>query len=321
MSLCTIIAAKTYNHHPMKSLHVEGGKTSNGTKIVLSDKLGPGGDFEDQLWVWTGTLFICYKNPIKCIHLTGTGNGSKIQLFDILSNSHPDHLNQEWFREGKDIVSRKSASACWHITGDGTGNGTKIQLWNEKNHENGSWIMQKLDKGDIGMFDLSIRAWRLYMIVPLKSPGKTVHRVGGGTGNGTKIQLWDRVPLGNEGYEDQLWLFNGFYFLSSRNENKSLHLDGGRTENGTKILLWDFAGGQPNELWNTVGKNIRSWKNKSACWHLEDGGTGNGTKIVLRNEMNHENGAWKIEAVYKSAFDLDPKYATEQKEEEEKLTI
>jgi len=306
MSIYYIIATKTKNHHPMKTLHVEGGKTSNGTKIVLSDKLGPGGDFEDQLWVWTGTLFICYKNPIKCIHLTGTGNGSKIQLFDILSNSHPDHLNQEWFREGKDIVSRKSASACWHITGDGTGNGTKIQLWNEKNHENSSWIIRTY--GDLGKFDVSIRARQLYMIVPLKSPGKTVHLDGGSTGNGTRIQLWDRVPLGNEGYENQLWLWSRGRFISSKNESKSLHLDGGRTENGTKIILWDHPeAGHVNESWSLDRKNIRSMKSRTACWHLEDGGTGNGTKIVLGNELYHENGAWKVERVFKYAVDLNPK--------------
>jgi len=295
MSLVCIFPTKNLK----KAVHLDGGRTSNGTKIQLWDRTGPRGiDFENQLWIWNGTTFISFKNPIKCLHLAGggTGNGTKIQLWDILSDSHPLRLNQEWRFDGKNIVSRKKDSACWHLENGGTGNGTKIQLWNVKNHANGTWRLAKL-KSNPGRVPFRRRA--LCMIVPLKNPGKTVHLVGGNTGNGTKIQLMDRVALGNDGYENQLWLVQGTLIVSSKNDRKCLHFENGRTSNGTKIVLWDVVqADHPNQQWRIEGKNIVCRKNSSACWHLENGRTDNGTKIVLWNNKTHENGFWKIEKVF-----------------------
>jgi len=303
------------NKNRSKVVHLDGGRTSNGTMIQLWDRLTPNDRyFKNQLWLWDGTLFISFKNPIKCLHLAGggIGNGTKIQLFDILPNSHPYRLNQEWRIEGTNIVSRKNASACWHLEGGNTGNGTKIQLWNVKNHQNGSWRFFKMGAKIPRLLSVgSFRRRTLCMIVPLKSPGKTVHLVGGRTVNGTKIQLWDRVPLGKDFYENQLWLWDGAIFRSSKNARKCLRLDGGKTGNGTKIDLWDAVkGGHPNQTWRVQGKNIVSMKNPSACWHLEHGHTGNGTKIQLWNVKNHENGAWKVEMVFNAKAK-----ATEQKED------
>jgi len=297
MSLVCIFPTKNLK----KAVHLEGGRTSNGTKIQLWDRTGPNHrDFANQLWIWNGLMFTSFKNPIKCLHLAGgrTGNGTKIQLWDILSNNHPDRVNQEWRFDGKNIVSRKNASACWHLDNGGTGNGTKIQLWNVMNHANGIWRVAKLKQAPPRG---SFRRRALCMIVPLKRPGKTVHLVGGRTGNGTKIQLWDKVALGNEGYENQLWLLDGPVIRSSKNDRKCLHIENGKTVNGTKIQLWDlYLGGHPNQRWRVVGKNIVCGKNSSACWHLEDGRYDNGTKIVLGNDKNDEKSCWKIEKVFKA---------------------
>jgi len=302
MSIYIIVATKTEKKHSYKkSVHLEGGKTSNGTKIVLGDWVEPyHEDYDNQLWVWNGTLFINFKNPIKCLHLTGgTSNGTLIHLYDIISKSHPDHLNQEWRLEGRNIVSRKSASACWHIKGNGTDNGTKIQLWNEKNHENGSWRMVNTNGYQRNHFtDLSFLGSSWFRIVPSKSLEKTVQLVGGSTRSGTQIELSDKVPIGHKYFESQLWRYDGRALISAKDESKSLHLDGGKTENGTKIVLWDSPGSpHPNQIWYAA-RNIVSLKNRSACWHLENGDTGNGTKIVIRNEKNHENGEWRKEYLY-----------------------
>jgi len=300
MSLVCIFPTKNLK----KAVHLDGGRISNGTKIQLWDRTGPQHrDFENQLWIFNGTTFISFKNPIKCLHLAGggTGNGTKIQLFDILSKNHPLRLNQEWRFDGKHIVSRKKASACWHLEGGRTGNGTKIQLWDVKNHQNGSWRVGKVKQR---VPRVSFRRRALCMIVPLKSPGKTVHLVGGNTANGTKIQLLDKVALGNEGYENQLWLLDGSAVIrSSKNDRKCLHIENGRTDNGTKIVLWDLVQGRhhPNQLWRVrQGKHIVCMKKTSMCWTLENGRTDNGTKIVLGNVKNHENGFWKIEKVFKA---------------------
>jgi len=301
MSLVCIFPTKNFR----KAVHLDGGRTSNGTKIQLWDRIGPQGrDFGNQLWIWNGKTFISWKNPIKCLHLAGggTGNGTKIQLWDIFSDSHPSRLNQEWRFDGRNILSRKKTSACWHLQDGSTGNGTKIELWDVKNHVNGSWRVERLKSS---FSRVSFRRRALCMIVPLKSPGKCVHLVGGNTANGTTIQLMDKVALGNDGYENQLWMLEGMVIKSSKNDRKCLHIENGRTDNGTRIILWDFVQqrNHPNQFWRVQGrekKTIVNVKSSSACWHLENGRTDNGTKIVLWNDRNHENGFWKIERVFKA---------------------
>lgn len=296
MSIVMIVSMKNQE----KTVHLAGSAT-NGTKIQLWDKLPSyHDDFQNQLFNWDGKVFVSVKNPIKCLHLEGggTGNGTKIQLWDKLQENDPSRSDQEWLLEGKNIVSRKKTSACWHLYGGNTGNRTKIQLWDEKNHENGSWRLEKVDF----WLSRSIRWRSLCRIFSMKSPGKVVVLEGGRTSNGTRIQLGDEIPLGAEGYENQLWVFEGGHFRSSKDDSKCLHLDGGRTEDGTKVHLWNFEEkGHPNQRWSIIqGVNIVSEKERdsSACWHLEGGRTANGTKIVIMNEKNHENGAWRKKPLF-----------------------
>jgi len=128
---------------PSKCVHLDGGRTDNGTKICLWDR-----DFDErreefsnQLWIWDGQIFRSGKNKSKCLHLSGgsTSNGTKIQLWDYLESGDPAYANQAWCIEGNNIVSRKNVSACWHLDGGKKDNGTKIQTWKAKNHANGSW--------------------------------------------------------------------------------------------------------------------------------------------------------------------------------------
>jgi len=295
MTLVLIVPEK----NRAKTVHLDGGRTSNGTKIQLWNKLAPGHkDFLNQVFVFNGILFRSRKNPSKCLHLDGgrTGNGTKIQLWDVLPKNHHDVKNQRWILQRLNIVSRKNTSGCWHLDLGHTHNGTKIHLWNKKNHPNGSWRLQKLKMKIPGHVDHKRKAC---LIVPLKNRSKTVHLVGGRTHNGTKIQLWNRLPRGHKDFKNQLWLFDGTIFRSGKDVSKCLHLDGGRTGNGTKIQLWDvLAKGNravKNQEFRLEGKNIVSRKNILACWHLDLGHTGNGTKIHLWKKKNHVNGAWRLE--------------------------
>jgi len=135
-----------------------------------------------------------------------------------------------------------------------------------------------------------------YLIVPMKSPGKTVHLDLGSTSNGTKIQLWDKLTVGHKDFKNQVWLWDGTIFRSGKDPRKCLHLEGGRTSNGTKIVLKDVVMGKhADQEWRLEGKNIVSRKNTSMCWHLDNGNVGNGTKIHIWNLKNHQNGMWNVE--------------------------
>merc|ERR1712232_260101 len=89
---CLIIPDKARG----KCLHLEGGETKNGTKILLSDQ-GPPGHL-NQEWLWDGLVIRSAKAPEKCLHLAIEGgaaeNGTKIQLWDF--DARPRSGNQEW---------------------------------------------------------------------------------------------------------------------------------------------------------------------------------------------------------------------------------
>jgi len=136
----------------------------------------------------------------------------------------------------------------------------------------------------------------LHLIVPMKSPGKTVQLADGSTSNGTKIQLGERLPVGHPDFNNQTWLWNGTIFRSGKDPRKCLQLEGGKTSNGTKILLYDMVGNNVNNAWGLDKRmNIVSRKDPSVCWNLDGGKVSQGTQILVWNTKNHQNSVWNVE--------------------------
>jgi len=133
----------TCNSRPGKTIQLTHGNTATGTELEVCDRIADDDrDFEDQLWLWDGTVFRSGKDPTKSLQLQlgRTTNGTRIQLRDILPRNSPDRANQEFYFQGRDIVSRKDPRSCWH-----TG-GPKIHVWRARNHANGAWIVEFLDQ-------------------------------------------------------------------------------------------------------------------------------------------------------------------------------
>jgi len=299
------IACVIYPHKARgkKTLQIAKGITANGTKIVVSDELERSNPFfSNQVFLFNGVTFRSAKNPNKCIQTPGsTKNGTDIQLNDFLKGN----INQQWMRQGPYIVSRKNTTQCWTLENGHTHNNTKIHLWVKSKNVNGKmrirrikWKGPGIKPGRGPQVQPRRRFKRLgepCFVVPLKAPGKTLHLDMGHTHNGTRLQLWDRLPRGHKSFENQLWLFNGRCFRSGKNQQKCIRTAGGKTGNGTKIVLGDYnRNGDIGQWWRLVGTNIVSMKNRSACWHLDGGHTGNGTKVQLWNKKNHVNGRWRI---------------------------
>ena len=73
--------------------------------------------------------------PGKCLHLDcgRTSNGTKIHLWDIIDESHPDFLNQVWNLDGPLIRSAKDPTMVIHKEGVPYKHkkGTVVHLWKE----------------------------------------------------------------------------------------------------------------------------------------------------------------------------------------------
>lgn len=258
---------------PGKSVQLAGGRTCNGTEIQLWDKLPVGHkDFNNQAWLWDGTIFRSAKDPSKSLHLEygRTSNGTKIELNDVVLGKNE---NQEWCIEGMNIVSRKETSMCWHIAGGNVGNGTKIQILNQKNHQNGIWNVElmmvksptpvlKTPMVKTPMADVFAMKGAC-MIHPFLRPDLTVQPIGGRTSNGTGIHLMDRLPFFHKDFMNQVFLRDGRLFKSAKDPNKRLILKIEGSKNAT-IQLWDFNDASV-EKGNMVISD-QQWHRSKAGW-------------------------------------------------------
>lgn len=79
----------------------------------------------------------------------------------------------------------------------------------------------------------------------LRALGKCLDATGGGTANGTKIEMWDC----NGGSNQQWQAYDGGY----RNPVSGRCLDdpGASTTDGTQLVLWDCNGGA-NQKWTAL---------------------------------------------------------------------
>jgi len=136
------------------------------------------------------------------------------------------------------------------------------------------------------------------LIVPLKSPGKTVQLEHGQTHNGAKIIVSDKISYGDNNIQRQMWFRDGGLFRSFANPNKCLSLQGQSTSNGTIIVLDDIAytpRRKKTQEWKIEGKMIINRNAPSMAWNLKDGKTKNGTKIQVWMKRNDEDYGWNIQ--------------------------
>lgn len=152
---------------------------------------------------------------------------------------------------------------------------------------------------------------REVMIVSCKAPGKCWHLDRGMTKNGTKIQLYDILPLNHSEYNNQIFIYDKKLdvFRPKKAPGKSVHLENENTGNGTKIHLWTLRDeGHKAQVWlfgwNNAYKQIICGIDENKSLHLEDGKTDKYTKIQLwdRRDKNHKdilNCQWDVVDVHR----------------------
>jgi len=84
---------------PGKTVHLDHGRTENGTKIVLSDRFPAGHeDFLSQVWIWDGIHFRSAKDPGKALFVPGNRDKTYVQLMDLRQDARGARRakNHEW---------------------------------------------------------------------------------------------------------------------------------------------------------------------------------------------------------------------------------
>lgn len=122
-------------------------------------------------------------------------------------------------------------------------NGTKVQLWDCITFADGTvpanqaWFITEIPEG---YYRFQSAASRRYLDADLN----TINR------NGTKIQLWDYMPGGQNQWFDVTVIPEGFLRIQNVYSNRYLDADLNTLKrNGTVVQLWDFVGGATNQWW------------------------------------------------------------------------
>ncbi|GAA4066583.1 glycoside hydrolase family 64 protein [Nonomuraea soli] len=108
---------------------------------------------------------------------------------------------------------------CVDVSGDDTGgNGAAVQLWDCQ-----SWAVDQ--------------RWTRNGDGTLRTLGRCLDVVSGGTANGTKVQVWDCNGTGA-----QVWAPQADGSLRNPQSGRCLDSPGGATANGTRLQIWDCNG-------------------------------------------------------------------------------
>ena len=97
---------------------------------------------------------------------------------------------------------------------------------------------------------------------------------GGGTANGTAVQLW--TCQGSAASQDQQWRWDG---QTLRTLGRCLDVNGAGTANGTKVQLWD-CNGTGAQNWVQEGNRLRN-PNSNKCLDSPAGSTADGARLQI----------------------------------------
>lgn len=151
--------------------------------------------------------------------------------------------------------------------------------------------------GDGGV---SVPANTWFRLTPRHATNKCLEVAGGGTGNGSNVQIW-----GDFDYECQQWRFedvgDGYYRITPRHATgKCLDVSGVSYDNGATLHIWDYLGGQ-NQQWAFYDAgggyySIRA-RHSGKCVDVEGGSTADGADVLQWDYLGGSNQQWSLTPV------------------------
>ncbi len=192
----------------------------------------------------------------RCLDVTNNGNtqGAKLDLWDCWGGS-----NQKWVTQPNGTLVNPASGLCLDSPGGNTANGTQLQLSSCNGAQAFSYnggasnIVGPGGKcvdvagDDTGGDGAPVQLWDCqdssrdqnwsWKGSSLTSLGLCLDIAGGGTGNGTPLQL--HTCTGNPA---QVWIANSNGTLSNPQSGRCMDSPGGATTNGTRLQISDCNG-------------------------------------------------------------------------------
>jgi beta-glucanase (GH16 family) len=236
-----------------KCVDVAGDDTGgNGTPVQLWDCQSWA---KDQHWLLKNGELQTLGRCLDVIN-QGTAGGSRLQLWDCWGGP-----NQKWVTRPNGTLVNVGSGRCLDTPGGNTANGTQLQIWDcngtgaQTFSYNGgaSNIIGPAGKcvdvagDDVGGDGAAVQLWDCqdwardqnwaWSGSALTTMGMCLDIAGGGTANGTPLQLHNCT-----GNPAQVWIANSNGTLSNPQSGRCIDSPGGATANGARLQIWDCNG-------------------------------------------------------------------------------
>jgi hypothetical protein len=230
------------------------GATANGNPVVVYDCNGGGA----QVWTWPGDGTVRISG--KCLDVTGSANGSKVQLWDCTA-SRP---SQRWTAGPNNTMVNPDSGRCIDNPFNGAVNFTQLQLIDCNSSDAQYWSLTLTITGpirssvpvkcvndpansaaDLTQVQISdctggpAQQWTAPGDGTLRINGKCMDIFNAATASTSKIQIVGCTP----GNGAQQWISGPANSLRNPASNRCLDDPYASPTNGTQLWIYDCNGG------------------------------------------------------------------------------
>ena len=168
---------------------------------------------------WDGILH--WKNDGATLGGTTVANknSAEVQLYDA-NNTDAQKFAIEWCNDNTFMLRNIACNLYLDVVGGGRTSGTKVQVYEGNATDSQKWKAVQMGGGYAPSFVSPV------YIVPILNENLALDCVGGGTGNGTGIQVYEKNATGAQQWQ-VLDHGNGTWTLVNVNSSKALDVVGG----------------------------------------------------------------------------------------------
>lgn len=313
-------------------LDVSGGSSSEGTRVALYVKNGTAAqkwavynaspDIQGGRTVDDGVYFVKYKSdPSKALAVSGSGNGSNVQLSDA-DGASAQRFRFELGADGFYTVTNLRSGKVLDVADGSVLPGSNVQQWSGWGGDAQKWAVR--DNGD-GSYSLvckanglaldldgtasgfNAQAWALsadrsqsfslepasgqrtvpdgtYVVSTGLDRGKVLDVSGGSVSDSARIQIYESNMTNAQAFRFTFDEKTGYYEIANVGSGKVLDAAGGSSADGTRVQQYS-SNGTMAQRWSVVadgdGYRVCSALDDSKVLDVKWASSANGTDVQL----------------------------------------
>ena len=249
-----------------------------------------------QRWIITqevdGHFKLRHKGTNQCLDVTNNSNADGANVIQYTDNGGDA---QRWMlramADGYYKLIHKNTNKCLDVENNSRADGANVQQYTDNGNDAQRWKIRIVASTEIvsdGVYELE----------PACAPGKRLDVAGGGTGNGTNVQLYERNDNVAQGWQIR-GVGNGLWELIPQvAPNQRLDVAGGQDVAGSNMHLYQ-ANRNPAQRFRFLDQGngyyeivpeVAPGKRLDVANIRQD----NGTNVLMWNDLNNDAQRWRL---------------------------